>query len=218
MADFVLGILAILAGLVLCFGGRLVLRLVLPVWGFFVGFAFGAGLVAGFSEEHFLGTVLGWALGLVFAVIFAVFAYLYFAVAVIIAMTAVGFALGSGLVVAIGIDWNWVAVLVGVLVGAVLAVGSVLTNMPMIVLTVVSSIGGALAAVGGLMLVTGAMDSADFDQASIADRISDDWWWYALFLVLALAGLITQTRDAAAMRRSMRASWSASTSSTSSTS
>ncbi len=212
MADFVLGILAILAGLVLCFGGRLVLRLVLPIWGFFVGFGFGAGLVAGFSEEHFLGTVLGWVLGLVFALIFAVFAYLYFAVAVIIAMTAIGFALGSGLVVAIGIDWNWVAVLVGVLVGAVLAIGSVLTNMPMIVLTVVSSIGGALATVGGLMLVTGAMDSADFDRASIADRVSDDWWWYALFLFLALVGLVTQTRDAAAMRRSMRASWSESTS------
>ena len=212
MADFVLGILAIIAGLILCFGGRLVLRLVLPIWGFFVGFGFGAGLVAGFSDEHFLGTVLGWVLGLVFALIFAALAYLYFAVAVIIAMTAVGFAVGAGLVVAIGIDWNWVAVLVGVLVGGVMAVASILSNMPMIVLTFVSSIGGALATVGGLMLVTGAMDSADFDRATIADRVSDDWWWYALFLFLALVGILSQTRDQALMRRSMRASWTTSSS------
>src|SRR6476469_5426016 len=66
LADFVLGVLAIIAGLLLCFGGRFVLRLVIPIWGFFVGFGFGAGLVAGFSEDHFLGTVFGWVLGLIF--------------------------------------------------------------------------------------------------------------------------------------------------------
>jgi hypothetical protein len=207
MADFVLGVLAILAGLVLCFGGRFVLRLVLPIWGFFVGFGFGAGLVAGFSEEHFLGTVLGWVLGLIFGLVFAVLAYLYYAIAVIIVMMSIGFALGSGLVVAFGIDWNWVAVLVGVLAGAALGIGSILANVPMIVLTVLSSIGGAIAVVSGFMLVTGAMDSADFNTSSFADRVSDDWWWYALFLVMAIAGLVIQTRDAAAMRRSMRAGW-----------
>ncbi len=208
-----LGALAILAGLFFCFGGRWLLRLALPIWGFFVGFGFGAGLVAGLSEDRFLGTVLGWILGLIFAVLFAVFAYLYYAVAIIIATMSIGFALGSGLVVALGIDWNWVAVLVGVLAGAVLGVGAIIANMPMVVLTVLSSIGGAIAVVGGLMLVTGVMDSADFDRASFVDRVSDDWWWYALFLALAIAGIVAQTRDAAALRRNMRAEWAASTSS-----
>ena len=140
MADIILGLLAILAGGVMLFAGRLVLRIVLPIWGFFAGFAFGAGLVAEFADERFLGTVLGWVLGLVFALIFAVLAYLFYAVAVILAMAAFGFAIGSGLVVALGIDWNWVAVLVGVAVGAVLGLVSVLGNMPMIVLVVFSSV------------------------------------------------------------------------------
>src|ERR1700752_3037332 len=119
MADIILGILAIIAGGMLLLAGQFVLRIVLPIWGFFVGFAFGAGIVAGWADESFLGTVTGWILGLVFAVLFAVFAYLYFAVAVVLATAAIGFAIGSGLVVALGIDWNWVAVLVGLAVGLV---------------------------------------------------------------------------------------------------
>jgi hypothetical protein len=207
MADILLGLLAILAGLLLCFGGRFVLRLVLPIWGFFVGFGFGAGLVAGFSEDHFLGTAFGWVLGLIFGLVFAALAYLYYAIAVIIVMMSIGFALGSGLVVALGIDWNWVAVLVGLLAGAALGVGSILANVPMVVLTVLSSIGGAIAVVSGFMLVFGAMDSEDFTGTSFADRVDDSWWWYAMFLILAIAGVAIQTRDAAAMRRSIRAGW-----------
>ena len=86
MADIVLGLLAIIAGGVMLFAGQLVLRFVIPIWGFFAGFAFGAGLVAELADERFLGTVLGWILGLVFAVVFAVLAYLFYAVAVILAM------------------------------------------------------------------------------------------------------------------------------------
>ena len=65
---------------------------------------------------------------------------------------AFGFAIGSGLVVALGIDWNWVAVLVGVAIGAVLGLVAVFGNLPMIVLVVISSFAGAVSVVGGLML------------------------------------------------------------------
>ena len=123
MADIILGILAILAGAFMLVAGRVVLRIALPIWGFFAGFAFGAGLVAEFADERFLGTVLGWVLGLVFALVFMLLAYLYFAVAVVLAFAAFGYAIGSGLVVALGIDWNWVAVLIGVAIGAVARAG-----------------------------------------------------------------------------------------------
>src|SRR4051812_9108133 len=103
MVDILLGLLAIVAGGFLLVAGRFGLRLVRPIWGFFAGFAFGAGLVSDLADERFLGTALGWALGLIFAVVFALLAYLYFAVAVILAMSAFGFAIGSGLVVALGI-------------------------------------------------------------------------------------------------------------------
>ena len=207
MADFFLGVLAILAGLVFCFSGYLWLRIVLSIWGAFVGFAFGAGLIAGLGGDRFLGEVLGWVVGLAFALLFAALAYAYFAFAVVIAMTSVGFAIGAGLVVALGVDWSWVAVTVGVLVGAIVCVASILVNLPAVVLTTVSAIGGAIAVVAGLMLVTGAMDSADFTRDAFADRVHDDWWWYVVFVALALVGTISQMRDASAMRRNVRAGW-----------
>jgi hypothetical protein len=207
MADIVLGIFAILAGGVMLFAGQFVLRLVLPIWGFFAGFAFGAGLFAGLADERFLGTVLGWVTGFVFALIFAVLAYLYYAVAVVLAMAAFGFAIGSGLVAALGIDWNWVAVLVGLAFGAVLGLVAVLGDMPMVVLAVLSAVAGAVSVVAGLMLIVGALESADFTEGSITAAIQDGWVWSLLLLVLALVGIVAQTRQRTALRRSVEETW-----------
>jgi hypothetical protein len=207
MADIILGLFALLAGGVMLFAGQFVLRIVLPIWGFFAGFAFGAGLWAGLADERFLGTLLGWVTGLVFALVFAVFAYLYYAVAVILAMTAFGFAIGSGLVVALGIDWNWLAVLVGLLVGAVVGLVSVFGNMPMIVLAVLSAVAGAVSVVAGLMLLVGSLDSADFTRSTFTAAVQDSWWWYLLLLALALVGIVSQTRQRMEARRTIRETW-----------
>ncbi|GAA1974395.1 hypothetical protein GCM10009798_39550 [Nocardioides panacihumi] len=207
MADIFLGVLAIIAGTAMLFAGRFVLRLMLPIWGFFAGFAFGAGLVAGIADERFLGTALGWVLGLLFALIFAVFVYLYYYVAVVLAMTAFGFAIGSGLVVAIGIDWNWVAVLIGLVVGAVFGLVSVLANMPAIVLVVLGSFAGAVGVVAGLMLLVGSLNTADFTRGDFTDTVSNSVGWSLLLLVLAVAGILIQAAQRALMRTSIRSVW-----------
>ena len=207
MADIVLGVLAIVAGGAMLVAGQFVLRFVIPVWGFFAGFAFGAGLFAELADESFLGTALGWVSGFVFAVIFAVLAYLYYAVAVILAMAAFGFAIGSGLVVALGIDWSWVAVLVGVAVGAVFGLLAVVGNMPMVVLAVASSLAGAVSVVAGLMLLLGTLNSADFTQGSFSSAVDAGWGWYVLLLVLAVIGFIVQTRQRVEVRRTVNEAW-----------
>ena len=207
MADILLGLLAIVAGGVMLFAGQFVLRLVIPIWGFFAGFAFGAGLVAELADERFLGTVLGWVLGLVFAVVFAVLAYLYYYIAIILAMGAFGFAIGSGVVVALGIDWNWVAVLIGVVVGLVLGLVSVLGNMPMIVLVVVSSFAGAVGVVGGVMLLLGSLNSADFTAGDFTSKLENGWAWSLLVLVLAFVGIVVQAMQRAQMRRTIHQTW-----------
>ena len=209
MVDIILGLLAILAGAFMLIAGRIVLRIALPIWGFFAGFAFGAGLVAELADERFLGTVLGWVLGLVFALVFMLLAYLYFAVAVVLAFAAFGYAIGSGLVVALGIDWNWVAVLIGVAIGAVLGLVAVLGNLPMIVLVTLSSFAGAVGVVGGLMLLFGSINSSDFGSGAFADSVDDSWGWYLLLLALSFGGIIVQASQAAAMRRSVAEAWSA---------
>jgi hypothetical protein len=207
MADIPLGLLAIIAGGAMLVAGQFVLRLVIPIWGFFAGFAFGAGLVAGFADERFLGSVLGWVLGLVFALVFAVFAYLYFYVAIVIAMGAFGFAIGSGLVVALGISWNWLAVLVGLVVGLVIGLVAIFANMPMIVLVVLGSFAGAVGVVGGLMLLVGSLDSADFSRDDFTDTVSNSWAWSLLLLALAVGGVLIQAGQRALMRQNIREVW-----------
>ena len=207
MADIVLGLFAIVAGAVILFAGQFVLRLVIPIWGFFAGFAFGAGLFSELADERFLGSVLGWVSGFVCALLFALLAYLFYAVAVVLAMAAFGFAIGSGLVVALGIDWNWVAVLVGLVVGAVLGLVSVFGNMPMVVLAVASSVAGAVSVVGGLMLLVGALNSADFTRGTFPDAIDNSWLWTLLLVVLAVVGIVAQTRARVETSRTVRETW-----------
>ncbi len=212
MADILLGLLAIIAGGAMIFAGQFVLRFVIPIWGFFAGFAFGAGLVADLADERFLGTVLGWVLGLVFAVVFAVFAYLYYYVAIILAMGAFGFAIGSGLIVALGVDWNWVAVLVGTAVGVIVGLVSIFVNMPVIVLIVFSSFAGAVGVVGGVMLLVGSLNSADFTRGDFTDTVDNGWAWSLLLLVLAFVGIFSQALQRAVMRTTIHETWYAETS------
>jgi len=193
------------------FAGQFVLRLVIPIWGFFAGFAFGAGLVADLADERFLGTVLGWVLGLIFAVVFAVLAYLYYYVAITLAMAAFGFAIGSWLVVALGIDWNWVAVLVGTVVGAILGLVSVFVDMPAIVLVVFSAFAGAVGVVGGLMLLVGSLNSADFTRGDFTDTVENGWAWSLLLLALALIGVLIQVLQRAVLRQTVHETWYAET-------
>ncbi len=209
MADILLGLLAIIAGGAMIFAGQFVLRFVIPIWGFFAGFAFGAGLVADFADERFLGTVLGWVLGLVFAVVFAVFAYLYYYVAIVLAMGAFGFAIGSGLIVALGVDWNWVAVLVGTAVGVIVGLVSIFVNMPVIVLIVFSSFAGAVGVVGGVMLLVGSLNSADFTRGDFTNTVDNGWAWSLLLLVLAFVGIFSQALQRAVMRTTIHETWSA---------
>ena len=207
MADIILGILAIIAGVAMLTAGQFVLRLVIPIWGFFAGFAFGAGLVSAFADERFLGTVLGWVLGLVFALIFAILAYIYYYVAIVLAMGAAGFAIGSGIVVAFGISWNWVAVLVGLACGIAVGLVSVFANVPMIMLVIVGSIAGAIGVTGGFMLLFGALDSSDFSRGDFTDTVSNNFGWSLLLVVLAIGGIVIQAMQRALMRTSIEDTW-----------
>lgn len=206
MADILLGLLAIVAGVAMLFAGQLVLRLILPIWGFFAGFAAGAGFVADLGDDRFLGTVLGWVLGLVFGLILAVLAYFFYAVAVILAMGSFGFAIGSGLVVALGF-WNWIAVLVGIVVGVIVGVASIVTNMPMLVLVVLSSIAGAVSVTAGLMLLFGSLNTSTFTRGDFADKVNNSWFWYLLLVVLIVVGVFAQLRQRLVMSRSIQQYW-----------
>jgi len=207
VGDVVLGIIAIVVGLLFCFRGYLAMRFVIPVWGAFAGFVLGAGLVASFANEGFLASVLGWGVGLAVAFVFALFAYLYYEISVLLAMSAIGFAVGSSVMVALGVTWSWLVVLVGIAVGILLALVAIVGDLPMTLLTVLTALGGASVVVTGLMLTFGVVSLDDFDSATTTQRLGDDWWWYAIYVALAIAGVVAQIRSTVRLRASLRETW-----------
>lgn len=205
MRDVVVGIIALLTGAVFCFRGYLAMRLIIPLWGAFAGFMLGAGVTSG--SDGFLGSALGWIVGFVVALVFGLIAYLYYEVAVLIGMMAIGFTLGASLMVALGVTWSWVIVLSGVVLAAVLAFVAIAGDLPMVLLTVLTGLAGASTMVGGLMLIFGVFDLGDFDSAVTTRNAANDWWWYAIYVVLAVAGMVAQFADVDRRRESLRAAW-----------
>jgi len=208
MVDVVMGVLALLIGLLLCFRGRGAMRVLLALWGAFVGFGLGASLVAGLTGHGYLDSAAGWLAAIVLALVFAVLAYLFFAVAVVLAFASMGFVLGQTLAIALGAGQGWLITGVGVAVGVLLAVLAVVTNLPELVLIVISAFAGASVAVAGLMLLLDVFSLTDPVTAQIP--IVEQPAWYVGQLVLAVLGIIVQLRSA--RRRelgSVRRTWSA---------
>lgn len=207
MENVVVGVLAVAAGLLFCVGGFMAMRVIIPIWGFFAGFVLGAGVVAAFADEGFLASALGWIVGIAVAVLFAGLAYLYYVASVLFAMSAVGFALGSGAMAALGVRWTWVVVLVGVLVGILLALVALVVDLPSILLVVLTALGGAATAVFGVMLLVGTIDVDDLESATTTELVADEWWTYALYVVLAVVGIAAQMRIVRDMHASLREQW-----------
>lgn len=206
MYDIWIGILAVLVGAVFCFRGFLAMRFVIAIWGAFAGLNLGAALEAAINNDGFLTTALGWITGIVLAVIFSVLAYLYYAVAVTLTMASVGFFLGAGAMVAVGVTWNWVVVLVGALIGVALAVLTLAINLPAIILVLVSVLGGAVVIIGGVMLLVGTLNTETFNDGMLLVDINVGWWWFAMYIVLVVLGILAQMRMLGD-ERSVREQW-----------
>jgi len=207
MRDVFLGLLSVIIGFLFCFRGYLTMRVVIPLWGAFSGFALGAGLVSGLTDNRFLSTFLGWGAGLVLGLIFGALAYLYFEVSVLLGMTTIGFILGASLMVALNVTWTWVIVLVGIGVGVLAASVALAGDLPMILLTVLTALAGASAIVGGAMMLTGTLHADDLTQAGVVERIHEGAGWWVLYVVLAVIGMGTQIRALGDLQQSLRAEW-----------
>jgi len=205
--DLIVGGAAVVVGLLLCFAGYAALRAVIAVWGAFAGFLLGAGLVASLTGEGFLGSVLAWSVGLVLALVFGLIAYLYYAVSVVIGMAAIGFSLGSTLMLALGVTWTWVVVLVGVAVGVLLAMLAIVGDLPMVLLAVLGAFAGSSVALAGVLLLTGVLDSGDLATPETTRTLELGWWWTAAYLALAVIGLVVQLRSVEARSGTLREGW-----------
>jgi hypothetical protein len=205
--DVIIGILAVVIGSLLCFRGYAALRVVIAVWGTFAGFLAGAGLVAGVTGEGLLASALAWTVGIAVALVFGLLAYLYYAVSVVIGMGAIGFALGTTVMVALGVSWSWVVVLVGLAVGVLLAMLAIVGDLPLVILALLGAFAGASTIIAGMLLLLGVIDRQDLASTETTAGLALGWWWTVGYVVLAIAGIGTQLRSAEARRGTLREDW-----------
>jgi hypothetical protein len=207
VSDLVVGVLAVLIGGLLCFRGYAALRVIIAAWGAFAGFFLGAGVVARVVGESFLGSLLGWAVALVVAAVFGLLAYLYYAISVVIGMGAIGFALGTTVMVALGVTWSWAIVTAGVVAAVALAALAIAGDLPLVILAVLGALAGASVAITGLLLLVGTLGREDLAETATSATLELDWWWTAAYLLLAVAGLAAQLASVEVRRGSLRSTW-----------
>jgi hypothetical protein len=185
-------LIALFLGMVICFGGYRLFLFLLPIWGFFFGFALGAGSMQALFGQGFLSTVTSWVVGFVVAAVFALLSYLFYAVGVALLAGSLGYALGAGFMNLIGVDWNWLVWLVGIVVGVVAVIVTFYLNIQKYVIIAATAIGGAAMIVGTLMFGYVGMTLASFFENPIRKVLEDRPLWTIIFLILAAVAIVWQ--------------------------
>jgi hypothetical protein len=185
-------LIALLFGLMLCFGGYRFFLVLLPIWGFFFGFVLGAETMQALLGTAFLGSVTGWVVGFFVGAVFALASYLFYLAGVAFVAASLGYMLGVGLMGALGIDFGFLAWGVGVVTAIIVTGLTLLLNIQKYVIIVASSIGGAALIVGTLMFGAEGLDMAQAATNPIRTMLQGSPFWTLIFLVMAILGIFIQ--------------------------
>jgi Domain of unknown function (DUF4203) len=185
------GMIALFFGTVLLFAGYRFFIFLLPIFGFFWGFALGAQSTQALFGDAFLSTVTSWVFGFFLALVCALAAYLFYFAAVALIGGALGYALGVGLLEAIGLNFGLIVWSVGIVVGIIFAVGVLVLNIQKWVIIAATSILGAGVIIATfLFLFGGPLPQLVQNPVHVALQASP--WWTITFIVLALVGIVGQ--------------------------
>ncbi len=193
----VLAILALLIGLAFAFGGWRFFLLLLPLWGFLLGFDLGTEAMRALFGDGTFSTVLSWVVGFVVAVAFAVLSYFFYYAAIAIMAGTVGYAVGASAWGLIGNEQGVIAFVIGLVVAVALAIAVLALNVPKYLVIVVTGLGGAAAILLGWFLLIGKVPADNVTWFQVGHLIKDNWFYLIVWAVLAAAGMVAQLRGPA---------------------
>jgi hypothetical protein len=180
-------ILALIIGVLALFGGYRLFLLLLPIWGFFAGFAFGAQAMVMLFGGGFLATVTSWIVGFVVGLIFAVLSYLIYIVGVALLSAAFGYFLGAGLML-LFLEPGLIVTLVGLAAAVGMAFLVLAFNIQKPVLEFITSFGGATAVLTGILLLFGRIPFESLGDNPVRLVREDSIFWMIAWLVLGFVG------------------------------
>jgi len=185
-------LLALFFGFVLAFSGYRFFLVLLPIWGFFIGFSVGAQAIQAIFGTAFLSDVTSWIVGFVVAVLFAILSYLFYFIAVAILAGSLGYAIGVGLMMAIGFDMGFTAWIVGIALGLVFATGVLLLNIQKWVIICATALLGAAVIVGTFLFLFSALPPPQLVANPVAVALRTSPLWMIIYLLVAMLGAVVQ--------------------------
>jgi hypothetical protein len=185
------GMLALFFGFVLLFGGYRFFLFLLPIFGFFFGFALGAQTIQALFGDAFLSTVTSWIVGFGLAVLFALLSYLFYIMAVALVGGALGYVLAVGILQAIGLNFGFLVWLVGIVAAILVGAAVVLLNIQKYVIIAATAILGAGVIVGTFLFLFGG-PAASVVQNPVRVALSGSPFWTITFLLMAVIGGVAQ--------------------------
>jgi hypothetical protein len=188
----VAAVVALFFGAVLAFAGYRFFLILLPVFGFGFGFVLGAQTVQAIFLDGFLATLTGWVVGFAVAAVFAVLSYLFYVAGVAVLGGVLGYALATGLLMGLGLDFGLLVWLVGLLAALVVGAGVVLLNVQKWVVVVATSLLGAGVIVGTLLYLFGGLPPAAVAQNPVRVALQGSPFWLLLYLAIAVLGGLAQ--------------------------
>ncbi|HYM51895.1 MAG TPA: DUF4203 domain-containing protein [Candidatus Dormibacteraeota bacterium] len=194
----VIGFVAIVIGLLACFAGYRIFRIVLPILGFLVGFGVGAQLATVLFNEPYLASALSWVIAIVVGLLAATIAFVWWYVSVALAIAGLGYAIGYGAAVGLGVGGT-TAVVIAVALAILFALAAIVLRIPTGVVIVVSAFWGASALLGGALVLMGRIEPSQLRNGTVDVVIADSPLLLVIWVVLGVVGIAIQwftTREA----------------------
>ena len=191
MNEAVIGILAVLIGLVACLAGYVVFRLVLPILGFLVGLGLGAQLAATLFDQPYLGSPLSWVVAIVVGVVVATIAFVWWYVSVALTIAGLGYAIGFGAAQGLGMEAT-ATVVAGVVVAVVFALIALLLRVPIGVVIVVTAFWGSSALIGGVLVLVNRIEPSQLRNGTVDVVIDGSPLLLVVWIALGVVGVLVQ--------------------------
>lgn len=195
MQSFLISLFALVIGAAFCFVGYLYLSVLLPVWGFFVGFSIGASIVADLVGADFLSGATSWIAGIAFGIGFALLSYVLVSVAVVILSASVGYEIGTGLLTWSGSAPDALFVVIGVLIAAAVVIMTILLGEREEFIVILAALGGSSVLLLGIMLLFGRIPLTNLSYGIAGAYVRASWLWLVVWIAIASVGFVVQWRS-----------------------
>ena len=187
-----IGLLTLVIGVVLCFGGHRFFRFLMVLVGITVGFILGASGVAAVTRGQFLDSLWAWLAAIVVGLFLGGLAIPFYAAGVAVLGGVVAYLVGSGVMAYLGYGTGTLTQAVGIVAGAVAIVVIYVFRVHRLLVLVVTALSGAGLILAGSLVLLGKLA---FDVPTATDPtavLRSTPLWLLLLVVLFLAGVGAQ--------------------------